>query len=273
MSAAVYLDLESGAQRIALRHGERSESELLGTVNSGDPENARAVPAVGVRYLSGPPLHPGDGRSRHHGRDSVVGRPPFDAARLFAICDDRATNDAIELHELSATLKAAFPADGLAASRDARVRHVRDAVHGGRLRAARASRSAGGHPAGRVRDRRSASPLAVRAPPAALAADRGRADRERHADMEVSSQSPGIDACAGNGRLPRGPLRIDREEGLRPHRLGHQPGGARSGCTGARYVQRGLPPVAEQRGRLARARTCGHGSHGCPDTITELRPR
>jgi CHAT domain-containing protein len=44
--------------------------------------------------------------------DSVVGRPPFDAARLFAICDDRATNDAIELHELSATLKAAFPPDG-----------------------------------------------------------------------------------------------------------------------------------------------------------------
>ena len=44
--------------------------------------------------------------------DSVVGRPPFDAARLFAICDDRATNDAIELHELSAALKAAFPADG-----------------------------------------------------------------------------------------------------------------------------------------------------------------
>src|SRR5207249_2138102 len=43
--------------------------------------------------------------------DSVVGRPPFDSGRLFAICDDRATNDAIELHELSATLRAAFPAD------------------------------------------------------------------------------------------------------------------------------------------------------------------
>ena len=114
---------------------------------SGEP---RAVSAVGVRYLSGPPLRPGDGRSRHHGQpirwsDARRSTP----RRLFAICDDRATNDAIELHELSATLKAAFPADGLAAPRDARVRHVRDAVHGGRLRASRASRPAGRHPAGR----------------------------------------------------------------------------------------------------------------------------
>ena len=38
MSAAVYLDLESGAQRIALRAGEQAESESLGAVNSGDPE-------------------------------------------------------------------------------------------------------------------------------------------------------------------------------------------------------------------------------------------
>ena len=44
--------------------------------------------------------------------DSVVGRPPFDSARTFAICDDRATDDAIELHELSATLRHAFPAEG-----------------------------------------------------------------------------------------------------------------------------------------------------------------
>ena len=38
MAVAVYLDLESGAQRIALRHGEHSEPEFLGTVNSGDPD-------------------------------------------------------------------------------------------------------------------------------------------------------------------------------------------------------------------------------------------
>ena len=38
MSAAVYLDLESGAQRIALRTGETSEAELIGAVNSGDPQ-------------------------------------------------------------------------------------------------------------------------------------------------------------------------------------------------------------------------------------------
>ena len=112
MSAAVYLDLESGAQRVALRHGENAESEFLGAVNSGDPETLEqfllwafdACPAR--RYLL---VMAGLGIMDS---DSVVGRPPFDAARLFAICDDRATNDAIELHELSATLKSAFPADG-----------------------------------------------------------------------------------------------------------------------------------------------------------------
>jgi CHAT domain-containing protein len=112
MSAAVYLDLESGAQRVALRAGEQVESESLGAVNSGDSETLEqfllwafdACPAR--RYVL---VMAGLGIMDS---DSVVGRPPFDAARLFAICDDRATNDAIELHELSATLKAAFPADG-----------------------------------------------------------------------------------------------------------------------------------------------------------------
>ncbi len=112
MSAAVYLDLESGAQRIALRHGEQAESESLGAVNSGDPDTLGqfllwafdACPAR--RYVL---VMAGLGIMDS---DSVVGRPPFDAARLFAICDDRATNDAIELHELSATLKAAFPTEG-----------------------------------------------------------------------------------------------------------------------------------------------------------------
>ena len=112
MSAAVYLDLESGAQRIALRQGERSEPEFLGTVNSGDPDTLEqfllwafdTCPAR--RYVL---VMAGLGIMDS---DSVVGRPPFDAGRLFAICDDRATNDAIELHELSATLKAAFPAEG-----------------------------------------------------------------------------------------------------------------------------------------------------------------
>jgi len=111
MSVAVYLDLESGAQRIALRHGEHAEPELLGTVNSGDPETLEqfllwafdTCPAR--RYVL---VMAGLGIMD---ADSVVGRPPFDAARLFAICDDRATNDAIELHELSATLKATFPPD------------------------------------------------------------------------------------------------------------------------------------------------------------------
>ena len=112
MSAAVYLDLESGAQRIALRAGELAESEALGAVNSGDPETLEqfllwafdACPAR--RYVL---VMAGLGIMDS---DSVVGRPPFDAARLFAICDDRATNDAIELHELSAALKGAFPVDG-----------------------------------------------------------------------------------------------------------------------------------------------------------------
>jgi hypothetical protein len=112
MSAAVYLDLESGARRIALRHGEAAESEFLGAVNSGDPETLEqfllwafdACPAR--RYVL---VMAGLGIMD---TDSVVGRPPFDAARLFAICDDRATNDAIELHELSSTLRAAFPPDG-----------------------------------------------------------------------------------------------------------------------------------------------------------------
>jgi CHAT domain-containing protein len=112
MSAAVYLDLESGAQRVALRHGAPIESELIGAVNSGDPHTLEqflgwafdACPAR--RYVL---VMAGLGIMD---ADSVVGRPPFDAARTFAICDDRATGDAIELHELSATLRDAFPPDG-----------------------------------------------------------------------------------------------------------------------------------------------------------------
>ncbi|HEX5110772.1 MAG TPA: CHAT domain-containing protein [Vicinamibacterales bacterium] len=109
MSTAVYLDLESGAQRIAIRSGEVAETEFLGAVNSGDPETLEqflgwafdACPAR--RYLL---VMAGLGIMDSQ---SVVGRPPFDSERMFAICDDRATDDAIELHELSATLRAAFP--------------------------------------------------------------------------------------------------------------------------------------------------------------------
>ncbi|HET9702610.1 MAG TPA: CHAT domain-containing protein [Vicinamibacterales bacterium] len=112
MSAAIYLDLESGAQRVALRHGEPPESEMLGAVNSGDPGTLAqflewafdACPAR--RYVL---VMAGLGIMD---ADSVVGRPPFDSSRTFAICDDRATGDAIELHELSATLRDAFPEDG-----------------------------------------------------------------------------------------------------------------------------------------------------------------
>jgi CHAT domain-containing protein len=112
MSAAVYLDLESGAQRISLNPGEPVESELIGAVNSGDPRTLEeflgwafdACPAR--RYIL---VMAGLGILD---ADSVVGRPPFDSARTFAICDDRATGDAIELHELSATLRDAFPPDG-----------------------------------------------------------------------------------------------------------------------------------------------------------------
>jgi hypothetical protein len=111
-SAAVYLDLESGAQRIALRPGEQAESEFVGAVNSGDPRSLAAFlswafdACPAKRYIL---VMAGLGILD---ADSVVGRPPFDTARTFSICDDRATDDAIELHELSATLDAAFPADG-----------------------------------------------------------------------------------------------------------------------------------------------------------------
>jgi hypothetical protein len=109
MSAAVYLDLETGAQRLSLRAGEPADPEYLGAVNSGDPQTLEqflswafdACPAR--RYLL---VMAGLGILD---TKSVVGRPPFDSDRMFAICDDRATDDAIELHELSATLKAAFP--------------------------------------------------------------------------------------------------------------------------------------------------------------------
>src|SRR5262245_15302246 len=111
-SAAVYLDLESGARRLALRAGEKPEFESVGAVNSGDPRTLEgflswafdACPAK--RYIL---VMAGLGILD---ADSVVGRPPFDTTRTFSICDDRATDDAIELHELSATLAAAFPADG-----------------------------------------------------------------------------------------------------------------------------------------------------------------
>ena len=99
MSAAVYLDLESGAQRIALRAGEAPESELLGAVNSGDPGTLEqffawafdACPAQ--RYIL---VMAGLGIMD---ADSVVGRPPFDCTRTFAICDDRATADALDAHQ------------------------------------------------------------------------------------------------------------------------------------------------------------------------------
>ena len=111
MSAAVYLDLESGARRVVLREGEPAEPELLGAVNSGDPQTLEqflawasdACPAR--RYIL---VMAGLGILD---AKSVVGRPPFDSDRMFAICDDRATDDAIELHELSATLEAVFPND------------------------------------------------------------------------------------------------------------------------------------------------------------------
>src|SRR4029453_15904546 len=84
MSAAVYLDLESGAQRIALRAGEHTDPEFLGTVHSGAPGTLDvflpwaldACPAL--RYVL---VIAGLGIMNC---DSVVGRPPFDAGRLFA---------------------------------------------------------------------------------------------------------------------------------------------------------------------------------------------
>ncbi len=112
MSAAAYLDLESGARRIALRAGEPVETEFIGAVNSGAAETLEqflgwafdACPAR--RYML---VMAGLGILD---ADSVVGRPPFDSARTFAICDDRATGDALELHELGHTLRRAFPPDG-----------------------------------------------------------------------------------------------------------------------------------------------------------------
>jgi hypothetical protein len=111
MSTAVFLDLESGAQRLALRSGESADVEFIGAVNSGDPQTLEqflawafdACPAR--RYVL---VMAGVGIMD---AASVAGRQTFDADRMFAICDDRATDDAIELHELSATLKAAFPGD------------------------------------------------------------------------------------------------------------------------------------------------------------------
>ena len=109
--AAIYLDLESGAQRIALRPGEPVEREAIGAMNSGDPQTLEQFLAWGFdacparRYVL---VMAGLGILD---TDSVVGRPPFGSTRTFAICDDRATGDALELHELSATLRTAFPPD------------------------------------------------------------------------------------------------------------------------------------------------------------------
>ena len=190
MSAAVYLDLESGAQRIALRHGEPAEPEFLGAVNSGDPETLEqfllwafdACPAR--RYVL---VMAGLGIMD---ADSVVGRPPFDSARLFAICDDRATNDAIELHELSATLKAAFPPTAprrlVLLACDMYAMQFMEVAYELRGRA----RSDGRHPAGERRGRRPA----LHWPYARLLqrwqADRRRADRGRAAAMAVGGAIP-----------------------------------------------------------------------------------
>ena len=112
VAAAIYLDLETGARRMALHPGQPADVEMLGASNSGDPETLESFLSWAFDACA----------ARHYilvmaglgilDAESVVGRPPFDAERIFAICDDRATNDAIELHELSATLRTAFPAGG-----------------------------------------------------------------------------------------------------------------------------------------------------------------
>lgn len=112
VSAAVYLDLESGAQRFAVRPGEPIEAEAIGPANSGDPDTLEQFLAWALdacparRYVL---VMAGLGIMD---ADSVVGRPPFDSTRTFAICDDRATGDALELHELGAALRNAFPSEG-----------------------------------------------------------------------------------------------------------------------------------------------------------------
>ena len=212
-----------------LRHGEHAESEFLGAVNSGDPETLEqfllwafdACPAR--RYVL---VMAGLGIMDS---DSVVGRPPFDAARLFAICDDRATNDAIELHELSATLRAAFPPDGAAASGDACLRHVRDAVHGSGLRAARGARPAARDPARRPRRRRRRSPTG----PTRAASGAGRSSSATPADGRGAAVAIGRGPAGADARERiRGPSRraLRAHARTRPagHGVRHQP--ARRSC-------------------------------------------
>ena len=50
--AAVYLDLESGARRMALRAGEELESEFVGAMNSGDPLDVALSSFLAVREAS-----------------------------------------------------------------------------------------------------------------------------------------------------------------------------------------------------------------------------
>ena len=256
-----------------LRHGEQAESEFLGAVNSGDPETLEqfllwafdACPAR--RYVL---VMAGLGIMDS---DSVVGRPPFDAARLFAICDDRATNDAIELHELSATLKAAFPPDGprrlvlLACDMYAmqfmevayELRGVLDLMLGIQPdeRAERLARS----PTGPTRAACGAGRRSWRSP------------ARRDAALAVGRGPAGTGAREGNGRPSRGALHEHAGQGLAGHGLGDRPGSARPGRAGARYLQRRLPPVAEQRRHLAGARKRREEPHEDARALVELRPR
>ena len=273
MSAAVYLDLESGAQRIALRHGEPAESEFLGAVNSGDPETLEQFLAVGVRCVSGPPLRARDGGPRHHGC-RFGGRPA--AVRCRPRCSRSATT-APPTTRSSCTssarrLQAAFPADGsrrlvlLACDMYAmqfmevayELRGVLDLMLGIQ-----------------PDDRQDAAPL-VHWPYARCL---------RRWQEIVATPIEGAPPRWRSAVDPQGLILAKEtvallaehyasaQAGPAGHGLGDQPGGARPGCAGARHLQRGVPPVAEQRRHLACARKRREGPHECPGALVELRPR
>ena len=272
MSAAVYLDLESGAQRIALRAGEQAESESLGAVNSGDPETLEqfllwafdACPAR--RYVL---VMAGLGIMDS---DSVVGRPPFDAARLFAICDDRATNDAIELHELSAALKGAFPADGprrlVMLACDMYAMQFMEVSYELRGRA----RSHRWHSAGRAPGRRATSPLALRAMSEALAGDRGDSHGSRGSAVAFRGRPPGAAARQGDRRGSRRALHQQSGKGHAGHGVRDRSRSPRACRAGARHVQRRVSAMVEQRRHLAGPRDGLQKPLEDARAIVELRP-
>ena len=110
-------DRPDGARRYLLRQGQPAEPENLGRVNTGDPREAVAFLRWGIEQapservvviFNGPGINPNylaQNLSRKGGTEIEYDLAARVEQRLFSICHDRTSGDALETHELRAILE------------------------------------------------------------------------------------------------------------------------------------------------------------------------